>query len=114
LDGKVKFDAGQYARDTLITTQIKSKIMVDRDIRTINYMVITFDSVVYLFGAARNEEELQKAANIASNIRSVKKVVSHVIIVDNFHSLKEKTPKTPSTSSNEILVKDIDAEFDKY
>jgi osmotically-inducible protein OsmY len=64
-----KFDIVQYTRDTMITSQIKSKTFLDRSIKFVNYTVITVNDVVYLFGMARSEEELQKVATIASNIK---------------------------------------------
>ena len=74
------FDLGQYTRDVFITSQIKSKTFMDRDIKFVNYTVVTVNDIVYLFGISRSEDELQKVAEIASNIHGVKKVVSHVKI----------------------------------
>jgi osmotically-inducible protein OsmY len=86
-----KFDIVQYTRDTMITSQIKSKTFLDRSIKFVNYTVITVNDVVYLFGIARSEEELQKVATIASNVNGVQKVVSHV-------RLGDYTPKTTESS----------------
>jgi len=72
------FDLLQYTKDTMITSQIKSKVFVHRDIKFINYTVITVNNIVYLFGIAKSEEELEKVSNIASKIRGVEKVISHV------------------------------------
>lgn len=74
------FDLLQYTKDTMITSQIKSKMFADRAIKAVNYTVITMDGVVYLFGAARSEEELEKVADIAAKIKGVEKVISHVKI----------------------------------
>ena len=84
------FDLLQYTRDTIITSQIKSKTFVNRDIKFVNYTVITINDVVYLFGIARSEEELEKVANIASNVYGVQKVVSHVKISDMIQTDKSK------------------------
>jgi osmotically-inducible protein OsmY len=73
-----KFDLVQYTRDTMITSQIKSKTFMDREIKFVNYTVITINDEVYLFGIARSESELEKVADIASNVHGVKKVISHV------------------------------------
>jgi osmotically-inducible protein OsmY len=73
-----RLDIVQYTRDCLITSQIKSQIFLDKDIKFSNYTVITINDVVYLFGIGRSQEELEKVANIAANISSVEKVVSHV------------------------------------
>ncbi len=74
------FDLVQYTRDSLITSQIKSKTFIDNEIKFVNYNIMTLNDVVYLFGIARSEEELRKVANIAAKIRGVKKVVSHARI----------------------------------
>lgn len=71
-------DLVQYIKDTMITTQIKSKTFLDKSIKFINYTVITVNDIVYLFGIARSKQEIYKVATIASNISGVKKVVSHV------------------------------------
>ena len=80
----------QYTRDTMITSQIKSKIFVNREIKFVNYTVITINDVVYLFGIARSQEELEKVANIASNVYGVQKVVSNVKISDIVYAVKSK------------------------
>jgi osmotically-inducible protein OsmY len=72
------FDLARYTRDSMITAQIKSKAFLDRSIKLSNYTVITVNSAVYLFGTARNAEEIEKLSHIASRIRGVNKVVSHV------------------------------------
>lgn len=68
----------QYMKDAWITTQVKSKLLVEKDIRSINYNVETVGNIVYLIGIAQNQAELDKATYIASTIKGVKKVISHV------------------------------------
>ncbi len=96
------FNIVQYTRDTLITSQIKSKVFMDRSIKFINYTVITTNDIVYLFGIARSEEELQKVANIASNIHGVEKVISHVRVGELAKKIK------PSQNYDALLINDED------
>jgi osmotically-inducible protein OsmY len=77
---KRNFSAAQYAKDSWITGQIKSKIFLERSIKIVNYTVVTTKNVVYLFGVAQSEEELEKVANIAAAVKGVEKVISHVTI----------------------------------
>ena len=72
-----KFDGTQYARDSLITAQIKAKTIVNRDIKFVNYTIVTSNNIVYIFGIARSTEELEHVASIASEIRGVEKVITH-------------------------------------
>lgn len=67
-----------FAKDGWISTQLRAKILGDREITDINYSVETVNGVVYLLGIAQNEDELQRVTNHARNIRGVVKVVSHV------------------------------------
>ncbi len=98
-----KFNIVQYTRDALITSQIKSKTFMNREIKFVNYTVITINDVVYLFGIARSEEELEKVANIASNISGVKKVVSHVKVQKLARKTKYGANKGGATN-NEYLI----------
>ncbi len=81
VDSSNSFDLSKYLKDSWITSQIKTKMVLDHDIKSINYTVITYNDVVYLFGIARSKNELNKVSNIASTIKSVKKVISYVKII---------------------------------
>ncbi|AVP87767.1 hypothetical protein phytr_8350 [Candidatus Phycorickettsia trachydisci] len=72
------FDPKQYAIDTWITTRVKSKLFFARDIKFVNYTVVTTRNVVYIIGVARSEDELTRVTDIAARIQGVEKVVSHV------------------------------------
>jgi osmotically-inducible protein OsmY len=98
-----KFNIVQYTRDALITSQIKSKIFMNRDIKFVNYTVITINDVVYLFGIARSEEALEKVASIASNISGVQKVVSHVKVQKMARKTKSGANKMDSTNSEYLI-----------
>ena len=69
------------ARDTWITTQLKSKITFDGEIASINYFIETVNGSVYLLGVARNQAELDRVIAHAKSIEYVRKVVSHVKLI---------------------------------
>lgn len=77
-----KDSVGDYANDTWITTQVKSKLLFNKDVRSINYSIETVNAVVYLMGIARSQEELEAVTTIASTVRGVKRVVSHARLKD--------------------------------
>lgn len=66
------------AKDTWIGTQVRSEMVLDPDIRSVNYMIQTENGSVYLLGTARSQRELQSVADIARHVRGVKRVVSYV------------------------------------
>jgi len=72
-----------YAKDVWITTQLKIKLLGDTNISAINYSVDTLNGVVYLFGIAQSQVELDRATGHARNISGVAKVVSHVVLKDD-------------------------------
>jgi osmotically-inducible protein OsmY len=74
--------AGSYARDVWIATQLRSDILFDRGVQSVNYSIETVDGVVYLMGVAQSQGELDRVTNYARNLRYVKRVVSYVRIKD--------------------------------
>jgi len=76
-----EFSAEEYAKDTWITTQIRSKMLLSAAVHSINYKVITVNKVVYLMGVAQTRSELDEVAYLASRVPNVQKVISHVRII---------------------------------
>lgn len=67
-----------YTKDVWISTQVRSRLVLGKDIKSINYSVITVNQVVYLLGIAQNQEELNRVTNVASSTSYVQRVVSYV------------------------------------
>lgn len=72
-----------FAHDTWISTQLKTKLLLDRKVASVNYSIETVGGTVYLLGVARSQEELDRVANHARNLDYVRNVVSHVRIADS-------------------------------
>ena len=64
--------------DIWIGQQVRGRLLAARKVNSINYNVQVYDGVVYLLGQARSEEELKAAAEQASVVKGVNKVVSYV------------------------------------
>ena len=71
-----------YARDTWISAQLTTKLLLDKAIKAINYNVETVNGVVYMIGIAQDQAELERATNHARTIKHVRKVISHVRLKD--------------------------------
>lgn len=67
-----------FARDSWISTQLRSKLIFDKGVDSINYTFESVGAVVYLMGVARDQEELDLVINHARSISYVKEVVSYV------------------------------------
>lgn len=67
-----------YVRDQWITTRLRSAIMFNRDISSLNYSIDTVQGAVYLMGVARDQAELDRVIEAARTIPHVREVVSYV------------------------------------
>ncbi|MCC8416443.1 MAG: BON domain-containing protein [Rickettsia endosymbiont of Gnoriste bilineata] len=88
------FDLVQYTKDAIITSQIKARTFIKRDIKWVNYTIVTVNNIVYIFGLARSEEELEMVTSIASQINGVERVICHIKMketkkINNEHDINE-------------------------
>lgn len=74
------FNLPQYTKDTWITAQIKTTILANKEARFANFTIVTYKNIVYIFGVADSQEQVELAANISASIRGVEQVISNVII----------------------------------
>ena len=91
------FNSIQYAKDTWITGQIKAKIILRKGLKVANYTVVTSKNIVYLFGIAKTQEEIEIVAGIAAETMGVDQVVSHIAI----RADETPTAETPTTESQQ-------------
>ncbi len=68
------------ASDDWITTSVRSQLILDPGVRSINYTIDTANGSVYLIGSARSQGELDRATQIARYVPGVRRVVSYVEI----------------------------------
>lgn|GEM_PF-1073750 len=76
-------EVGEAVSDGWITTRVKSNILFDGDIKSINYSIKTVSGVVYIMGIAQNQTELNKVLDVAKTTYGVKKVKSYVQMKKN-------------------------------
>jgi osmotically-inducible protein OsmY len=72
------WDLGRDMNDAWITEQVRLRLIADNDIKGTNFNIQVHNGVVYLLGLARTEDELRAAAEHASLVNGVQKVVSYV------------------------------------
>ena len=65
-------------KDGFLTTSVKTRLTADKYVKGRNINVESHDGVVYLLGVARNQAELERAAQIASETRGTREVISYV------------------------------------
>lgn len=93
-DGKggVFSAVGTTVSDSVITTGIKTKLMLDKYVQSINYNVDTADGNVYLMGIAQDQKELNRVLDYARNTSNVKNVVNYV-------RLRYESPARPTDNA---------------
>lgn len=75
-----KYGVKNIAHDTAITTKIKTRLALEKNIRSGNYKIETVDGTVYVIGTTKSQNELSRAIDLISKIGGVKKVVNYVIV----------------------------------
>jgi osmotically-inducible protein OsmY len=90
-----------FARDTWITTRLRSAITFDRNIQSINYSIDTVQGTVYLMGSAQNQQELNRVIEKARTIPDVKQVVSYVKLLGRPVLDDTPGPQSSGTSGGE-------------
>jgi osmotically-inducible protein OsmY len=69
---------GSFASDAWITGQVKTLLVFDKMVQSINYTVETVAGTVYLMGIGQDQAELERVIHHARNTRGVRNVVSYV------------------------------------
>ncbi len=81
-----KFGAVDFATaiiDSAITTEIKTKLILNKEISSINFQVTTVNHVAYIIGVAKSERESKEIIKTIAKTAGVKKVVSHIIFASD-------------------------------
>ncbi|MHC0448858.1 MAG: BON domain-containing protein [Candidatus Lariskella arthropodorum] len=68
------------ANDTWIANQVRSKFLFRKNMDSVNYTIAVNNSVVFLFGIAQDQAELDLAIEIVSSVKGVRKVINHVLL----------------------------------
>ena len=71
------------ARDTWISTQLKTDLLFDQEVSSIDYSIETVNQVIYLMGVARSQVELDRVIGHAKDISYVRRVINYVLLKDD-------------------------------
>ena len=90
-DIKIKeaFNFQQSAKDILITSQLRSAMIFNRQIKATNYQIDTYKKKIYVYGIALTSEEKDLVINEAKEILDVKDVIASIILVDDLRIQKD-------------------------
>ena len=90
-DIKIKedFNFKQSAKDILITSQLRTALILNKNIKATNYQIDTYKKKIYLYGIAMTRDEKDLVLNEAKQILDVVDVIASVILVDDLRIKKD-------------------------
>ena len=85
---KEKFDLKQSAKDFLLTSQLRTALILNKKIKATNYQIDTYKQKIYIYGIAIQSEEKDLVINEAEQILDVKDVIASIILVEDLRIQK--------------------------
>ena len=86
---KEKFNFKQSAKDILITAQLRTALIVNKNIKATNYQIDTYKKKVYVYGIALTSEEKDLVVSEAKEILDVEDVIASIILVEDLRIQKD-------------------------
>jgi osmotically-inducible protein OsmY len=78
-----KRSSGEYIDDTSITTKVKSALLAEKDVKSFDISVETFNRTVQLSGFVNSQWQIDKAVSVAKGVNGVENVKNNLIIKTN-------------------------------
>jgi osmotically-inducible protein OsmY len=86
---KEEFNFQQSAKDILITSQLRSAMIFNKNIKATNYQIDTYKKKIYVYGIALTSEEKDLVVKEAKEILDVEDVIASIILVGDLRIQKE-------------------------
>ena len=89
-DIKIKegFNFKQSAKDLLITSQLRTAFILNKNIKATNYQIDTYKNKIYIYGIALNSQEKNLVIDEAKEITDVKDVIASILLVEDLRIQK--------------------------
>ena len=89
-DIKIKegFDFKQSAKDILITSQLRTALIFNKDIKATNYQIDTYKQKIYIYGIASSKNEKDLVIQESKEILDVEDVIASILLVENLRIQK--------------------------
>ena len=86
---KEEFNFKRSAKDILITSQLRTAIIVNKNIKATNYQIDTYKKKIYVYGISLSSEEKDLVISEAKEILDVEDVIASIILVEDLRIQKE-------------------------
>ena len=90
-DIKIKegFNFKQSAKDVLITSQLRTALILNKNIKATNYRIDTYKKKIYVYGIALTSEEKDLVISEAKEILDVEDVIVSIMLVEDLRIQRE-------------------------
>ena len=85
---KEKFNFQQSAKDLLITSQLRTALILNKGIKATNYQIDTYKKKIYLYGIALTSDERDLVLKEAKEILDVENVILSIMLVNDLRIQK--------------------------
>ena len=85
---KDKFNFKQSAKDLLITSQLRSALIFNKNTKAVNYNIDTYKKKIYIYGIAETSEERDEVIDEANQILDVQEVIASILLVEDLRIQK--------------------------
>ena len=86
---KEEFNFKRSAKDILITSQLRTALIFNKNIKATNYQIDTYKKKIYVYGIALTSEEKDLVISEDTEILDVENVVASILLVEDLRIQKE-------------------------
>ena len=86
---KEEFNFKQSAKDLLITSQLRTALIFNKNIKATNYQIDTYKKKIYVYGIAITKDEKDEVIKEAKEILDVEDVTASILLVDDLRIKKD-------------------------
>ena len=85
---KEEFNFKQSAKDIMITSQLRTALILNKSVKATNYQIDTYKNKIYIYGIAITLEEKDQVIDEAKQILDVKDVIASILLVEDLRIQK--------------------------
>ena len=86
---KQKFSLLNVAKDVLITSQLRTALILNKNVKAANFNIDTINQKTYVFGIAYTEDEKKEIIQEAKQIVDLKEIVTSILMVSDLSRQRE-------------------------
>ena len=86
---KQKFSFVNTAKDVLITSQLRTALIINKNVKSANFNIDTINQKTYVFGIAHTKDEKKEIIQEAKQIVDLKELVTSILMVSDLSRQRE-------------------------